>query len=204
MKNLIITAAVLMLGACSEPADSAEAVSHVEASSSAVEAAAPGSTFTVESVPLSQVELAPFPYLAIPEGFRLTQAKDLELERKYVFPHGATQTVEGRYRHGRVMVADTNAEWNETLLLSRLDSQIRTMGGVRLFDGSMPDDARALLASESPRFVQDLYDPAPYRFRQYAIRTDKALIWIEAGYGYNSPMIDLTVLEQPLPAANEQ
>lgn len=201
MKKLILPTVTLMLVACGgEPAEPAEAASGA-VTNIAAEAPAVSGPFDVASVPLSEAELPAFPYIDAPEGFHLTGAKTLELERKYVFPHGATEAVEGRYHHGRVMGSDSNAEWNETLLLSRLDAQIRALGGVRLFDGAMPQGARALLESESPRFAQDLYDPAPYRFRQYAVRTEKALIWVEIGYGYNAPMIDLTVLEQSLPAA---
>lgn len=200
MKTFILPAIALLLVACSgesaEPAEASAAAAHITA-----EASAMSGPFDVASVPLSEAELPAFPYIDAPEGFHLTGAKTLELERKYVFPHGATEAVEGRYHHGRVMVSDSGAEWNETLLLSRLDAGIRALGGVRLFDGAMPQSARALLESENPRFAQDLYDPAPYRFRQYAVRTGKALIWVEVGYGYNAPMIDLTVLEQPLPAA---
>lgn len=201
MKKFILPAAALLLVACGgESAEPAEAASAV-ATNIAAETPAISAPFDAASVPLSEAELPAFPYIDAPEGFHLTGAKTLELERKYVFPHGATEAVEGRYHHGRVMVSDSGAEWNKTLLLSRLDARVRALGGVRLFDGAMPQSARALLGTESPRFAQDLYDPAPYRFRQYVVRTAKALIWIEVGYGYNAPMVDLTVLEQSLPAA---
>ena len=134
------------------------------------------------------------PFVQVPGGFVIREAKTLTLDQKYVFESGRVQVVEGPYYHARIF-ADGGA-WNETLLLRALDQQVTALGGARVFDGRLPDAARKMIDEDQPRFVQDLYDPRPYRFRQYLIRAADKRVWIEIGYGYNAEMADLTVLEE--------
>jgi len=143
-------------------------------------------------------EIGGFPYISAPDGYALRNETRLEFEQKYLFPGGKFEIVEGPYFHTDIF-AD-GGTWNETLLLSRLDRHITALGGKRMFDGPMPDAARTMIQENEPRFVKDLYDPWPYRFRQYLIQTPEKTIWIEIGYGYNAQMLDLTVIEKE-PAA---
>jgi len=147
----------------------------------------------------TQQEPGSFPYVTVPAGFRSGGEKQLSLAEKYVFPGGQTHVAIGRYWHADIF-AD-GGEWNELLFLRAMDQQVSTLGGHRVFDGSMPDDVRRMIAENAPAFVRDLYDPAPYRFRQYLIHAEDRLIWIEIGYGYNAEMIDLTIVEEAVAQA---
>lgn len=149
------------------------------------------------TVRVTTQDIGAFPYVQAPAGFVAKESKTLSFEQKYVFPGGKVRTVEGPYHHATVYAA--GGDWNETLLLSQLDKQITALGGARVFDGAMPQAAHKMVDDNAPRFVKDLYDINPYRFRQYLIRTPAKQIWIEMGYGYNADMIDLTVIEEPLP-----
>lgn len=122
------------------------------------------------------------------------EPKQLALEQKYFFPGDRVRTVAGMYYHADLF-ADGGL-WNETLLMRSFDRKIAELGGVQVFDGPLPEAARTLIDERRPRFVDDLYDPSPYRFRQYLIRTADRAIWIELGYGYNAEMVDLTVVQE--------
>ncbi|MCG2839392.1 hypothetical protein L6Q21_00175 [Sandaracinobacter sp. RS1-74] len=146
------------------------------------------------SVPVSAHDLGSFPFVKAPAGFVARNGKKLGFEEKYIFAGGQPLIVSGPYYHADIFA--NGGEWNETLLLSQLDRQITGLGGVRVFDGAIPDSGRKLIEENAPRFVQDLYDPWPYRFRQYLIRQEDKLVWIELGYRYNAEMIDLTVVQE--------
>lgn len=151
-------------------------------------------TAPAAAAPQPAQDLAEFPYLGAPDGYALRNQTRLEFEQKYLFPGGRLEIVEGPYFHADIFV--DGGVWNETLLLSRFDRQIAALGGKRMFDGSMPAAARTMIQENAPRFVKDLYDPWPYRFRQYLIQRPDKTIWVEIGYGYNAEMLDLTVIEK--------
>lgn len=191
MKRFIPATLVLVLAACGakESANSAPAAETAVTTT----ATANPAPLNLDQIPVSTKDLGPFPFFTLPNGFSASSTKDQELETKYVFPDGALQVIEGRYHHVRVQ--SSKDAWNETLLLRSFDDKVRELGGVRIFDGSLPDSAREKIAKDEPRFVADLYDPSPYRFRQYLIRTPQGRVWIEIGYGYNAPMADLTIVQ---------
>ena len=196
----LFAAATLALAACgSDEGQAADSAS----TSATTEAAAPTPSTVgadLSALPVSTAELGDFPFVVLPQGFRQGDVSDRPLEQKYVFPAGGLLTVEGRYHHARVFAAPDD-QWAETLLLRGLEDHIKTLGGVRIFDGALPGAAREKITADEPRFVADLYDPWPYRFRQYVIRTPESRIWIEIGYGYNAETIDLTVVEEAVDPA---
>lgn len=153
----------------------------------------------VAAMPQAAHDIDDFPYLSAPEGYAVRNARTLEFEQKYVFPAGAVRTVEGPYFHADIF-AD-GGQWNETLLLSRLDREITTLGAKRVYDGGLPAAARQMIQENEPRFAKDLYDPWPYRFRQYRLETPERTVWIEVGYGYNAEMVDLTVVVEEEPGS---
>lgn len=201
IQALAFSLPLLALAACGQGDTAAPEAPAAAPEADAAAGAQPApAAFDPLSVPVSDKDLGAFPYVSAIQGFDLRAQPELELERKYLFPGGALRPVEGRYRHADVYVAQ-GGTWNETLLMRRLDEQVQALGGVQVFDGPMPAPVGDRVRAEEPRFVKDLYDPWPYRFRQYLVRTPRSLVWIEAGYGYNTEMADLTVIEEPLPPA---
>lgn len=186
----------LVLAACGSPSAEADAPAAPTLDSAAP--VAQPAVFDPADTPLSTQELGEFPYVAPPQGYVLANPRSVDLELKYIYAGGAVRQVEGRYHHGAVFT--DGGQWNETGLLRALDSRIVQLGGVRIFDGPLPAAAVTLIRDNAPKFAQDVYDPWPYRFRQYLIRTEDRLIWIEIGYGYNAEMVDLTVVEETLEA----
>lgn len=195
MKRLVqVILPVLLMGlaACGSQQEQPGAATETPAADKAV---VPASPADLEALPVSTADLGAFPFFNLPDGFVRSEASERALEQKYVFPDGGLLTIEGRYHHARIFAVEGN-EWNETLLLRSFDDRIKALGGVQIFDGGLPDAARAKIDADKPRFALDLYDPAPYRFRQYVIRTPEGRVWIEVGYGYNAEMADLTIVQE--------
>lgn len=192
---LAASALALLVSACGsgEAGETASATTEATAETAATQPQT--GAFDPQSVPVSAHDLGDFPFITTPDGFVAREGKTLGLEQKYVFAGGAVRTVEGRYHHTDVFVAE-GGTWNETRLLRDLETQITGLGGVRIFDGGLPEAAATMIRDNAPNFASDLYDPWPYRFRQYLIRTADKLVWIEVGYGYNAEMVDLTVVEE--------
>ena len=184
----------LMLAACgSKESETQTAVENEVANEDTSSAAA--SSINLDTLPVTTADLGVFPFFNLPTGFVQGDGAQRALEQKYVFPGGAVLNVEGRYHHARIFAAEGH-EWNQSLLLRSFDDRIKALGGTQVFDGGLPDTAREKIAAEEPRFAADLYDPNPYRFRQYVIRTPQGRVWVEIGYGYNAEMADLTVLQE--------
>lgn len=188
---LVVLAVAGLLVSCGSQKSEANAATAKNAPPSAAEAA---SGFDPLSVPVSTHELGDFPFVTAPQGYAAPSPKSVDLEEKYIYAGGAVRTVAGRYFHTKVHV--DGGVWNETRLLRDLEAQITELGGVRIFDGPLPEVAATRIREDQPNFVKDLYDPWPYRFRQYLIRTAAERVWIEIGYGYNAEMIDLTVVQE--------
>lgn len=197
MKRLVpfplCAALFLALAACGSKEDKA-GNGAADATASGTPAAVSATT-DLDALPVSTADLGAFPFFNLPDGFVRSGESNRTLEQKYVFPGGGLLTVEGRYHHARIFPAE-GGEWNQNLLLRSFDERIRELGGVQIFDGGLPDAAREKITADSPRFASDLYDPNPYRFRQYVIRTPQGRVWVEIGYGYNADMADLTIVQE--------
>ena len=194
MKRLAPLSIALLVASCGS-GDTAKDKETASTNPPASSATAPADATTdLNRLPVSDKDLGIFPFFNLPQGFEAQDTKTQPLDVKYVFPGGGLKVVEGRYHHERIQ--SSGGDWNETLLLRSFDEKIRELGGVQVYDGSLPAAAREKIASDNPRFVADLYDPSPYRFRQYVIRTPQGRVWVEIGYGYNEPMADLTIVQE--------
>lgn len=195
LRTLLLVSAAFSMLACGEKSSPEKKEANPEAQiPSASESAKGVAEFDPTTVPVTDKEVGVFPFFNTPEGFSSSKMQDLDFEEKYFFPSGNVRVVAGKYYHADVYGKE--GKWNETLLIRSFDQKIRELGGVQVFDGSLPQPAREMIEKNTPRFVSDLYDPWPYRFRQYLIRTVNASIWIELGYGYNTQMVDLTVVQE--------
>lgn len=191
----IVLASGLMLAACGQTQTAEETASTETAAPAEAGASAASQGFDIETVAVSPHDLGAFPFFNLPEGFEAQRPSTRDFEQKYVFPAGQARLAEGRYYHARVGRAGMQ-EWNETLFLRSFDEKIRELGGVQVYDGGLPDTVREKLGKGQPRSIEDLYDPSPYSFRQYVIRTPEGPVWVEIGYGYNMPAVDLTILQE--------
>ncbi|MGJ1264827.1 hypothetical protein [Sphingobacterium spiritivorum] len=151
--------------------------------------------FNLDQVPLFKQEVGEFPYLSAPSGYRHGDEKQKTLEEKYFFYNDSlVRKVSGQYFHTTVF--QQGDVFEDTYLVNAYKKAIGKLGGVEFYSGGLPASAGDLIDKENPAYVADMYDPRPYKYKQFLIRTSKENIWIELCHGLNANQIDLTVVRE--------
>ena len=93
------------------------------------------SFFDVNSIPVSEKELGPFPFFSLPEGL---QAQNKPVERKFdrlfFAIDGKMMPLEGRVWKSNI-VGVKSEDWSLPLFERSYDEAIKAAGGVKIFDG---------------------------------------------------------------------
>lgn len=152
----------------------------------------------LDKIPVSKTDLGSFPYLTAPTGYQYADDIKKQVEEKYFFYNDSLiRKVSGTYFHTTVRANGDGFE--DTFVVSEYKKTIEKLGGVEIYSGGLPSKASDLIDKEHPAYVADMYDPRPYRYKQFLIRTADANIWIELCHGLNAPQIDLTVVKETSP-----
>lgn len=151
--------------------------------------------FNLDQVPVSALDLGEFPYLTAPSGYRHAGEKNKSLEEKYFFYNDSLiRKVSGQYYYTAVF--QEGDVFEDTYLVNEYKKAIENLGGVEFYSGGLPASASELLDKEQPAYVSDMYDPHPYKYKQFLIRTAESNIWIELCHGLNANQVDLTVVKE--------
>lgn len=199
MKTYFIPFIALLLSAssCNRNSDSqthkAGDIDTLKIRSDSTFGSAPG--FNLDQVPVSTSEVGEFPYLTAPSGYRYADGKEKTLEEKYFFYNDSlVRKVSGQYYYTAVF--KDVVDFEDTYLISEYKKAIEKLGGVEFYSGGLPASASELLDKDQPAYISDMYDPHPYKYKQFLIRTPKENIWIELCHGLNANQVDLTVLRE--------
>lgn len=199
--NFILFALLLGLGSCNprgnnettdrgnEAADTLHYKPSVSATSSP--------EFNLKQVPVSTKLAGDFPYLSAPEGYKYSEETNKKLEEKYFFySDSLVRKVSGQYFHTAVFSSGDG--FDDTFVVREFKNAVEKLGGVEIYSGGLPTAANQLIEKENPVYVSDMYDPRPYKYKQFLIRTPKENIWIELCHGLNANQIDLTVVKEEM------
>ena len=192
--NYLYVAAMLCLGSCNQGADKKDTVTSKHDTLQT-----PG-TDTISSVgnnldniPVSDKELGQFPYLKAPEGYKFSGDINRQQEEKYFFHSDSlVKKVSGKYFHTTIFPSGNAFE--DTFIVNHYAKDIEKLGGVQIYSGGLPNAAGELINKEKPAYAEDMYDPMPYKYKQFLINTKTEKIWIELCHGLNSNQVDLTVM----------
>ncbi|RZJ82007.1 MAG: hypothetical protein EOO47_02190 [Flavobacterium sp.] len=155
--------------------------------------------FNLDEVPVTTQDVGKFPYLTVPEGYRHADSLKKTLEEKYFFYNDSlVKKISGQYFH--TIVFSTKDAFEDTYLVNAYQKQIEKLGGVAFYAGGLPSKASEWIDEQKPTYVADMYDPRPYKYKQFLIRTPQENIWIELCHGLNANQIDLTVVREELVA----
>ena len=192
--NLIYVAVMLCLGSCNQGADKKDTVN---VNHDTLQTSASDRTGSVDNsldkMPVSDKELGQFPYLKATEGYKFSGDINRQLEEKYFFHSDSlVQKVSGKYFHTTIFPSGSTFE--DTFIVNHYTKDIEKLGGVQIYAGGLPKAAGELINKEKPAYAEDMYDPMPYKYKQFLINTKTEKIWIELCHGLNSNQIDLTVM----------
>ncbi len=151
----------------------------------------------LDEVPITKKEIGQFPYLSAPAGYKYGTEKTRTIENKYFFHNDSLVTeISGQYYHAQVF--SQNNAFEDTYLIKEFKKTIEELGGLEIYSGGLPAAAWDLLDANTPAYATDMYDPRPYKYKQFLIRTEKENIWIELCHGLNANQIDFTVVREEL------
>jgi hypothetical protein len=197
--NYIYIAAIICLSSCNPAANKKDVV---KSKQDTLPATVSDNRVTagnnLDNMPVSEKELGQFPYLKAPEGYKFSGDINRQLEEKYFFNSDSlVQKVSGKYFHTTIFPSGNAFE--DTFIVNQYTKDIEQLGGVQIYAGGLPNAAGELINKEKPAYAEDMYDPMPYKYKQFLIQTKTGKIWIELCHGLNSNQIDLTVmLEQKI------
>ncbi|VTR48224.1 hypothetical protein [Sphingobacterium thalpophilum] len=158
--------------------------------------------FNMDRIPVSAQDIGIFPYLSTPSGYRYADEKQKTLEEKYFFYNDSlVRKVSGQYFHATIF--SQGDAFEDTYLVGEYKKAIANLGGIEIYSGGLPSRADELIKKENPAYVSDMYDPRPYKYKQFLIRTPKENIWIELCHGLNADQVDLTVVKETATNENE-
>lgn len=194
---LTIATSALLVAACENKAsEQAEATAPAEGAP----AAATG-PFDVSSVALSSADLGDFPYLRLPEGYKLQNSETHDFA-DFPFWSGARfEMVEGRV-HQTQITNDSGKSFSRLELLRNMEHALKEAGAVRIFDGQIPNEAAQAL----PEAVQmaalngigDIYNNPS---QTWIIRQADRTVWVHLYVGSESGSLAVAEVKALAPTA---
>lgn len=150
----------------------------------------------LDKIPVTTENIGEFPYLSAPENYGYSDGKTKEYEEKLFFYNDSlTHKVEGKYYHAKIY-PNENVEFSETYVVNNYKKAIEKLGGVEIYSGTLPGKITEKIFEENLPYMKDLYDPFPYQYKQFLIKTPTDNIWMELIHGLNTQMIDFTVVKE--------
>jgi len=152
--------------------------------------------FDISKISITTQNIGAFPYFSAPEGYKYIDEKTKKYEQKYFFYNDSlVAKIAGQYYHTQIASAESGS-FEDTYIVNNYKQAIEKLGGVEIYSGGIPDKARDLIDKEKPSYVNDMYDPKPYQYKQFVIRTADQNIWVELCHRLNATLIDLTVIKE--------
>lgn len=139
--------------------------------------------FALDSVPVSDVALGEFPYFSIPEGHQEDplDTQRLDFAQAAFWTGDRHEVVEGRvYATGIRLKRGTDKQFSSLQVVRDLQQVIESAGGVEVFQGEVPKEAREEAAVKSLMRQYDTesrcwdHDPA----QVFVIRREDRDIWV--------------------------
>lgn len=199
--SLLAASLILTLGACKGSAEtSAQGVASPAAQTSA--SASPESSaqsaatadenqkarpFAVADLPVSQAPLGSFPYLGLPQGYARQDVVDSPFDRVPFWTGDRVEWIEGKV-HSSVLQSSSDRPYSQLELSRNVQSLVETLGGKRIFSGTLPADASGDIGSSKAgvQYVGGIGDIYNEPAETYVIHRDDRDIWIHLGSSGNS------------------
>jgi outer membrane protein OmpA-like peptidoglycan-associated protein len=158
--------------------------------------------FDINKVPVSKADLGTFPYFKSFPNFRRNDSITLEMNRTYFFDGKKYLTIDGKVSSQIRNVDDSDKPYvSEFQLIQEFDKMVATLGGVKVYSGSLPTvqlktdagtDDIVLLQSK-----HNLASSAHYGVVEYVIKTADKEVWVQLQpFSMGSRFYTLLVVEK--------
>ncbi|WP_427788876.1 OmpA family protein [Brevundimonas diminuta] len=195
---LMIAASASLVAACDNKASEQAETAAAPAEGAPTAAAGP---FDVSSVALSSANLGDFPYLRLPEGYRLQNNETHDFADFPFWTGSRFEMVEGRV-HQTQIDNDSGKSFSRLELLRNMEHALKEAGAVRIFDGQIPNEAAHAL----PEAVQmaalngigDIYNSPS---QTWIIRQANRTVWVHLYVGSESGSLAVAEVKALVPTA---
>jgi len=192
--------------AADAPHASAAPSSVASAASAGTAAAAPDTApvkpFDVQSVPVSNAKIPPFPYVSRPKGADDYHDEERKFDRLYVIAGNELRPVEGHFQQR--WFPPSVVKMSQLEAFRNYDNAFRALGAVRVDTANPIDPAfvarnggkeTVLKRMRLPNVPTDLQEGVP-AYAQYLLRTPDRNIWLSFSMFDNGNNVSLTTLEE--------
>ncbi len=184
MKKTLLGLAIaaLLLSGCKQADEAASTSPAASASRDAAmtETAPAAAGFDIEKVPMSTATLGDFPYITLPAGYtnKGYGQTNKDFARFPFWVDGQAHWVEGRF-HGEVFTSEDGKDFSPLEVARNFEAMIRQMGGVKVSEGRITQEAIEGWGSEIKQgFVDGLGDVYNNPATVYVVRRPEGNIWV--------------------------
>jgi len=206
MRQLVMTMAVLggalALAACKPQRPPAQDVAASAASTPAKPASAASKDtappaakpFDPASLPVSTVALGEFPYIRLPDGYQPTnKTEQADFDQVPLWTGDRLEPVEGKIWWSGVSAVDGKT-FSPLELIRNIERAVTMMGGQKIFDGNIPDEAKDKLQSwpgePLVRFNDGLGNVLGNQVEVFVVHRADRDIWINlASYQFGAGLV---------------
>lgn len=133
--------------------------------------------------PVSHAELGTFPYFKTLPNFKPRDSMTIEQNRTYFYDGKQVLPIDGKVSVQSQNV-DNNKEKTPSIfqLVQEFDKMVTTLGGRKVFEGQLPEDALKKLTGEDLVTLASKHQVAPsayYGVVEYVIKTPEKEVWLQ-------------------------
>ena len=200
MKNLLFILIVLSITSCGQRSNRGTATpeqnTEISDNTNNRNANELSPVFDINSILVSSEDIGSFPYLSAPDGYEYSREHNRKYEEKFFFYNDSLMmTVGGKYYHAMI-VPKNGEEFSGTYIVKNYELAIEKIGGIQIYSGSIVKKASELLRESDVPYAKDMYNPYPYNYKQFIVKTPEGNVWFELCYGLNMNGVDFTVIHE--------
>lgn len=145
-----------------------------------VEAQTKTDSFSIDQIPISNVELGDLPFIQLPKGYHFAHQSTENFAQMEFWVGGKLEKVEGKLFNGRIDAEENNQETSFLELQRNLDAVISDLGGKKITDSKIPTELASQLSEKyGVAYVDGLGDIYNNPTQSYVIHQNHRDIWFQ-------------------------
>ncbi|EPG36874.1 OmpA family protein [Acinetobacter colistiniresistens] len=158
------------------------------------EAQTQANTFSLNQIPISNIELGDFPFIQLPKGYYFAHQATENFAQMEFWVGDRLEKVEGQLFNGRIDAEENNKQASFLELQRNLEAVITRLGGKKITDSKIPAELATQLSEKyGVSYVEGLGDIYNNPTQSYVIHQNHRDIWFQITQSGNSA--GLLVLE---------
>ncbi|MDO3665056.1 OmpA family protein [Acinetobacter higginsii] len=145
-----------------------------------VETQSKTASFSIDQIPISNVELGDFPFIQLPKGYHFAHQSTENFAQMEFWVGDKLEKVEGQLFNGRIDAEENNKQASFLELQRNLDAVIGSLGGKKITDSKIPTELSTQLSEKyGVAYVDGLGDIYNNPTQSYVIHQNHRDIWFQ-------------------------